>query len=245
SPSERIAPSACATVASPTPRLPRATRWPRASREPTMFDALIEIFATLERNKLRTFLTALSVAWGVFMLVILLGAGRGLENGVEWEFRHVAVNSIWLRGGVTSVPFKGRKPGRDIVFMNTDFDALPSAIPEIDHLTGRFYLWGQFTVRRRDKHSSFEVRGTHPDHQFIEKTIITDGRYLDDADIRERRKVAVIGSAVKSFFFGDASAIGEHIEIRGLDYTVVGVFQDLGGEDEVRQVFVPISTAQL
>jgi putative ABC transport system permease protein len=210
-----------------------------------MLDPLIEIFATLERNKLRTFLTALSVAWGVFMLVVLLGAGRGLENGVEWEFRHVAVNSIWLRGGVTSVPFKGRKPGRDIVFMNADYDVLPRAIPEIDHLTGRFYLWGQFTVSRRGKHSSFQVRGTHPDHRFIEKTIITEGRYLDDADIRERRKVAVIGSIVKDFFFGDANAIGEHISIRGLDYTVVGTFQDLGGEDEVRQIFVPITTAQL
>jgi putative ABC transport system permease protein len=210
-----------------------------------MFDALIEIFATLERNKLRTFLTALSVAWGVFMLVILLGAGRGLENGVEWEFRHVAVNSIWIRGGVTSVPFKGRKPGRDVGFKNADFDALPREIPEIDHITGRFFLWGQFAVSRRGKHSSFEVRGTHPDHQFIEKTIVTAGRYLDDSDIRERRKVAVIGSAVKDLLFGDADAIGDHISIRGLEYTVVGVFQDLGGEDEVRQIVVPISTAQL
>ncbi|HEY3593911.1 MAG TPA: ABC transporter permease [Polyangiaceae bacterium] len=210
-----------------------------------MFDWLSEIFATLQRNKLRTSLTALSVAWGVFMLVVLLAAGRGLQNGVEWDFRHVAVNSIWIRGGVTGIPYKGRRPGRDISFKNSDFEALPREIPGIEYLTGRFYLWGEFMVSRGAKHSSFEVRGTHPDHRYIEKTIIVEGRYIDDADIRERRKVAVIGSLVKQFLFGDVDPVGEAISIRGVRYTVVGVFHDEGGENELRQIFVPITTAQL
>jgi putative ABC transport system permease protein len=210
-----------------------------------MFESLFEIWSTLGKNKLRTLLTALSVAWGMFMLVILLGAGRGLQNGVEWEFRDDAVNAISIAGGPTSLPYKGRRPGRDVGFKTSDYEALPRHISDIDHISGRFYCWGQFTVGHRSKHSSFEVRGAHPDHQYLEKTEVIQGRYLNQRDIDERRKVAVIGSVVKDFLFGNEHAIGEHIRIRGLHYTVVGVFQDAGGEAELRHIFVPISTAQL
>jgi putative ABC transport system permease protein len=210
-----------------------------------MLESLLEILDTLRKNKLRNLLTALSVAWGMFMLVILLGAGQGLQNGVEWEFRHEAVNSLFVAGGVTSIPFKGRRPGRDIGFKNADYEALPRELPNIDHITGRFYLWGEFTVSHRGKHSAFEIRGTHPAHRHLEKTIIVKGRYLDELDIAERRKVAVIGSLVKDFLFENRDPIGEYIKIRGLHYKVVGVFQDVGGEAQLRQIFVPISTAQL
>jgi putative ABC transport system permease protein len=210
-----------------------------------MVEPLIEIWATLQKNKLRTLLTGLTVAWGMFMLVVLLGAGRGLENGVTWEYRHEAVNAISFGGGVTSIPYQGRAPGRDISFKNTDFEALPKEIRDIDHITGRFYLWGDFTVSFHGKHTSFEIRGTHPDHRYLENTEIVEGRYLDALDIAEHRKVAVIGALVRDFLFGSRNPIGEHINIRGLEYTVVGVFKDVGGEDEQRQIFVPISTAQL
>jgi putative ABC transport system permease protein len=210
-----------------------------------MFEPLIEIWSTLEKNKLRTFLTALSVAWGMFMLVILLGAGRGLENGVKWEFRREAVNAISIANGQTSVPWKGRGPGRDISFKTADYEALPKQIPNIDHITGRFYMWGEFTVSYRGKHSPFEVRGTHPDHRYIQNTEMIEGRYLDDLDIAERRKVAVIGSQAKDFLFGSESPIGQHINIHGLECTVVGVFQEVVGEAQQRQIFVPITMAQL
>jgi putative ABC transport system permease protein len=210
-----------------------------------LLEPLFEIFSTLSKNKLRTLLTALSVAWGMFMLVILLGAGRGLQNGVEWEFRDDAVNSISFGGGMTSIPYKGRRPGRDIVFENGDYDALPREIPRIDHISGRFWLWGEYTVSYRDKHSAFDVIGVHPDHRLLEKTEIVRGRYVDEIDIAERRKVAVIGAAVKDFLFGKEDPIGDHINIRGLEYMVVGVFEDIGGEAELRRIFVPISTAQL
>jgi len=210
-----------------------------------MFESLLEILDSLRKNKLRNLLTALSVAWGMFMLVILLGAGRGLQNGVEWEFRHEAVNSIFVGSGLTSIPYKGRRPGRDIAFKNADYEVLPRAIPKIDQITGRFYLWGEYTVSHRGKHSAFDIRGVHPHHQHLEKTVMVEGRYLNALDIAERRKVAVIGSLVKDFLFEKRDAIGELINIRGLQYTVVGVFQDAGGEAQLRQIFVPISTAQL
>jgi putative ABC transport system permease protein len=206
---------------------------------------LDELWSTLRRNKLRTLLTGLSVAWGTFMLVLLLGAGRGLENGVEWEFRDDAVNSIWFFTGRTSIPFAGRGPGRDVRFDNEDFDALSREIPAIEHLTGRFWLYGEFSVRYRDRHAAFDILGAHPDQRFLEKTLMTSGRYLNDRDIAERRKVAVIGDLVRSALFREEDPIGKYVEIRGLAYRVVGVFKDVGGEAELRKVYVPITTAQL
>jgi putative ABC transport system permease protein len=208
-------------------------------------DALQEIFATLSRNRLRTALTALSVAWGMLMLVVLLGAGRGLEKGAAYEFRDDAVNSLWLYPGKTSRPFAGRGPGRDVKLMNDDYEALARNFPSIDHISGRFYLYGEFMVGYGGKHSAFDIRGTHPGHQYLEKTIITGGRFLNDADIQQRRKVCVIGSKVVSFLFGKKQALGEYLNIRGLSYKVVGVFEDVGGEAELKKIYVPITTAQL
>jgi putative ABC transport system permease protein len=208
-------------------------------------DALQEIFATLSRNRLRTALTALSVAWGMLMLVVLLGAGRGLEKGAAYEFRDDAVNSLFLYPGKTSRPFGGRGPGRDVKLMNDDYEALARNFPSIDHITGRFYLYGEFMVSYRGKHSAFDIRGTHPGHQYLEKTIISNGRFLNDADIEQRRKVCVIGSKVKNFLFGEKEALGEYLNIRGLSYKVVGVFEDVGGEAELKKIYVPVTTAQL
>jgi putative ABC transport system permease protein len=205
-----------------------------------------ELFSTLRRNLLRTLLTGLSVAWGTFMLVLLLGAGRGLANGIAYEFRDEAVNSIWAWTGLTSVPFAGRGPNRDIRLMNDDFAALRREIPAIQGLTGRYFMWGEFSVRRAEKHSAFDVIGVHPDHRYIEKTLMIAGRYVNERDIAERRKVAVIGDVVRKILFDEhTDPIGRLIEIRNLPYRVIGVFQDEGGEAELRRIFVPITTAQL
>jgi putative ABC transport system permease protein len=208
-------------------------------------ESLDEILTTIRRNRLRTLLTGLSVAWGMFMLAVLLGAGRGLENGVAWEFRDDAVNSIWVFANKTSRPYAGRAQGRDVRFMNDDFDALERELPGIEHLTGRFFLWGEFAVSYRDKSSAFDIRGAHPAHQYLEKTVLQSGRFLNDRDLAERRKVAVIGERVREILFADEDPLGKFIQIRGLSYQVVGVFEDVGGEGEVRKLYVPITTAQL
>jgi putative ABC transport system permease protein len=206
---------------------------------------LAELLATLAQNRLRTLLTGLSVAWGTLMLVLLLGAGRGLENGIKWEFRDDAVNSIWAWSGLSSIPFAGRGPNRDIRFKNDDFAALKRNVSGIDRLSGRFYMWGEFSVKLGDRHSAFEVLGVHPDHRYLEKTLLIAGRFVNERDIEERRKVAVIGELVRSTLFKLEDPIGKSIEIRGLSYRVVGVFQDEGGEAELRRIYVPITTAQL
>jgi putative ABC transport system permease protein len=208
-------------------------------------DGLREVLDVLGRNKLRTALTALSVAWGIFMLVLLLAAGNGLRHGVEYDFRDDAQNSIWIRQGKTSLPFRGQGPGRPVSFDDTDLEALERDVPGIEYLSGRFYVRGVLPVSRGGRSATFDVRGCHPDHQYMEKTIILAGRFIDDLDVSGRRKVAVIGPSVKEALFGKADPLGEVINVRGVNYTVVGVFEDQGGQGELRRIYIPISTAQL
>jgi putative ABC transport system permease protein len=207
-------------------------------------DTWQEIFETVRRNKLRTALTAFSVAWGIFMLVILLAAGTGLQRGVEHDFRDDALNSIWIHAGRTSLAHDGRGPGRHIRLTNDDYEKV-RAVPGVDRITGRFHLWGNYAVGYENRVSSFDVRGTHGDHQYLEKTEIIAGRFLNDLDVREKRKVAVIGPEVSKFLFRGESPLGKHISINHVQYQVVGVYEDQGGEGELRKIYIPISTAQL
>jgi putative ABC transport system permease protein len=208
------------------------------------WDRWQEIFETLRRNKMRTALTALSVSWGILMLIILLGAGQGLENQVQTNFKDDAVNSIWIRPGRASIPFKGLRPGRKILFTNADLEAVKS-VEGVEHTSGRFYMYGtEYTVNHGTKNASFDARSVHPGHQFLEKTIVTRGRYINDLDIEERRKVCVVGKPVAEFFFGGANPIGKFLTVRGIQYKIVGEFIDEGGEGELQKIFLPITTAQ-
>jgi len=205
-----------------------------------------EIGQVLRRRKLRTGLTAFSVAWGIFMLVILLGAGNGLQRGAEYGFRDDATNSIWVYPGRTSVPHEGHAVGRPVQFTNDDHEAVAEAVSAVEHITSRFYLEGQFVVSRGERHASFDVRSCHPGHQFLENTIIKSGRFLNSLDISERRKVAVIGTIVADALFAKyEDPLGQWIDVRGIPYRVVGVFEDTGGEGELRKIYIPISTAQM
>jgi len=204
-----------------------------------------EIFHTISKNKLRTFLTAFSVSWGIFMLVLLLGFGNGFHQGVEWQFRDDATNSIWIRPGQTSIPYKGIKPGKNIQFTNYDYEEIKRQVPGVEFISSRYYLTGEFTVRYKDKYSSFSVRSCHPDHMYLENTIITEGRFINELDVRERRKVTAIGSEIVETLFGDENPIGKWIDVNRIKYKVVGTYKDEGGENEVRTIYIPISTAQM
>jgi putative ABC transport system permease protein len=208
-------------------------------------DALREVLEVLRRNLLRTSLTALSVAWGIFMLVLLLAAGDGLQHGVEYDFRDDATNSIWIRSAKTSLAYNGKGPGRPVNLEDGDIEAIAREIPGVEYLSGRYYVRGSLPVSRGSETATFDVRGVHPDHQYLERTIILAGRFIDELDVRERKKVAVIGPSVKQALFRDDDPLGEVINVRGANYTVVGVFEDQGGEGELRRIYIPISTAQL
>lgn len=203
-----------------------------------------EIFNSIRRHPLRTILTALGVFWGIFMLVILLGAGQGLQNGVEYEFRDDATNSVWIRRGVTSLPYQGLPKGRQINFTNEDYDMLVDHFEEVDQITGRFYLSGDQTITYGKKALSYSVRAVHPGHRYIENTLVESGRYINETDIREYRKVAVVGAVVQKDLFGEEPPLGKEIKIGNIVYTVVGAYTDTGGDDEMRIIYIPISTAQ-
>ncbi|MCB9675529.1 MAG: ABC transporter permease [Alphaproteobacteria bacterium] len=195
------------------------------------------------RNRVRTALTSLSVAWGIFMLVLLLGFGKGLQNNVEYEFRDDATNSVWIYPGKTTKPFDGYPVGRRLGFTNRDHDAIAVGIEGVEHITSRFYPGGDL-VRWGERDGSFEVRATHPDHKYLENTIIVGGRFLNDRDIDEKRKVAVVGREVVKQLFRGADPLGEWITVRGVLFRVVGVFEDTGGDDEEAMIYLPITTAQ-
>jgi len=207
-------------------------------------DTLQEILDTVRKNKLRTLLTGFSVAWGILMLVVLLGSGQGLVHGVEYGFRDDATNSIWMRSGQTSLPYRGMRPGRTVQFTNEDHETIVSSIPGVEHITSRFFIRGNLTVAYKGQTSSYNVRSVHPDHQYLEKTIVTQGRFINDLDIAEFRKVAVIGDRVQAQLFKGAAAMGEYIEVNGIPFRIVGVFRDEGSEGEAETIYLPISTAQ-
>ncbi len=211
-----------------------------------MFDADTwhEILDTIRANKLRSFLTGFSVAWGIFMLIILLGSGEGLSHGIEYQFRDDAINSIWVFPGQTSVATKGLQPGRRVQLTNDDFSEIRNGINGVEHITSRFYIGGTLKVRYRDRTSSFDVRCTHPDHLYLEKTIMTEGRFINELDLKEFRKVTVLGVRVVDAMFKKEPPIGKNIEINGVAFKVVGIFRDEGGENEQEKIYLPITTAQ-
>ena len=211
-----------------------------------LIDRWIEIISVIRRNKLRTFLTGFSVTWGIFMLIILLGSGHGLENGVHDQFKSSAVNTLWVWGGETSKAYKGYKPGREISFKNEDYTDIIANVDGVEHISGRLHVWGDNTVTYKGEYGDFEMRSVHPDYGIIERVILIEGRFINDIDIRKNRKVATIGLAVKEALFKqDEEVIGEHINIRGIPFKVVGVFTDDDGrQDNQRVVYLPVTTSQ-
>ncbi len=207
------------------------------------WDKWQEIISTISKNKLRTFLTGFSVAWGIFMLIILLGSGQGLKNGVEEQFADDATNSIWVYPRQTSMAYKGYKPGRRIELTNTDIERTKNSFSNIDNITGRVYVNAQ-NISYKNNYGSYSIRSVHPAHKILENTEVTRGRYINQPDIDKFRKSAVIGSLVAKDLFKDEDPIGKYIHIDNIPFKVVGVFTDKGGESEMRVIYLPITTAQ-
>jgi putative ABC transport system permease protein len=205
-----------------------------------------EILSTIKKNKLRTFLTGFAVAWGIFMLIILLGSGKGLENGVYDQFRGGANNGIWISSGMTSKEFKGLQAGRLIRFTNDDYKLLKGSVRDHEYMSSRMFL-GNTITSYKNEYGSFYLSPCHPDYGNIKEIEMVQGRFLNNIDINEFRKVAVIGEKVKEDLFKkpDTVAIGEYINVNGVLFKVVGVFHDFGRDDhELRRIYIPISTAQ-
>ncbi|MEO8147368.1 MAG: ABC transporter permease [Bacteroidia bacterium] len=202
-----------------------------------------EILHTISKNKLRTFLTALSVAWGIFILIILLGSGQGLRNGAQYQFMGDAINSIWINGGTTSLPYKGLQPGRDIELTNEDYDWIREKINGIDRITGTSQGRQSRVLTYGKEHAGFMVRSCYADHRFLENVKMISGRFINDVDVAQCRKVCAIGIPVREALFKKEDPIGKFIAADGISYKVVGVFYDQGRGD-LDRIYIPVSTAQ-
>ena len=203
-----------------------------------------EIFETLRKNKLRTFLTGLSVASGIFILVILLGFSSGIENGVTSEFQQDATNEISVRTRRTTKGYKGLNPGRYIQLKDSDFDDISRDYKSsLEYKSASYSIWGG-QVAYKNETGNYRVRGVLPDEQFIENATLTKGRFLNRSDINEGKKVAVIGNKVNTDLFKGSNPIGENVSIFGINFKVVGVYTDPGGEREESNVFLPLTTVQ-
>lgn len=213
-------------------------------------DALQEIFYGLSRNKLRTFLTGFGVFWGIFMLILLLGAGKGMQNGIEQEFSSDAQNSVWIWARRTSVPYQGLATGRDIRFTQSDLDAIKREIPEILYISAENPLggWGggDVLVKSKTRAENYGVYGVADDYFKIKaKQDLLEGRKLNELDQGEVRKVATIGSIVADNLFPGEDPVGHTIEINKISFTVVGVFHDEGENGrQGERVYIPMSLYQ-
>ena len=208
-----------------------------------MRELLLEIWTSVRRNKLRTFLTGFSVAWGIFMLVILLGSGNGLKNGVESNFGDYATNSIDLYGGWTSKPWEGYDRNRRIRLTNRDLEILEREFPEVEQVAANTWLSSK-KIAYEGEFMDVSLRGSLPEVARIEGIKVARGRFINDADIRDYRKSALIDEATSLVLFKGADPLGKFVRVDSLTFKIVGVTQG----DAMRNnavCIIPLSTGQL
>ncbi|WP_442844458.1 ABC transporter permease [Leeuwenhoekiella sp. H156] len=212
-------------------------------------DSWDEIIEALSRNWFRTALTAFGVLWGIFILVILLAAGKGLENGVKKDFGNIATNSMFMWTQTISKPYKGLPKGRRFSYDLDDVAAIKQSIPELRFVSPRNQLGGfggANNVVRGINTGAFNVYGDYPEYIEQQPMNITSGRFLNYGDIEARRKVAVIGEGVRNALYDKGEDfIGTYIKINGVNFMVVGTYAVVASngdsEEEQKQIYVPFT----
>jgi putative ABC transport system permease protein len=202
-----------------------------------------EIFQAIGKNKLRTALSGFTISFAILLFTLLFGVGNGLKHTFEEQFAGDANNSVYIRTGRTTKPFKGLQSGRriqlrneDSKFMNENFeDEIQFFSPNIERRMRAIY---------KGEQNSYSVRGVYPDYQPLESAEIQEGRFLTYLDIENKAKVIAIGRLVEKDLFGQLSALGKNINLDGLSYKVVGIFNDPGGDNDERYIYAPFTTIQ-
>ncbi|MGD1961678.1 MAG: ABC transporter permease [Fulvivirga sp.] len=207
-----------------------------------------EIFEAIRKNKMRTFATAFGVFWGILMLILLLGAGQGLQNGVQRSMLLDAINSIWIIPTRTSMSYQGMPSGRDHPFQEEDLTSIADNTTGIEFMSPENWLAGNYLVRYKNRGTAFGVFGASSDYfdiKVTQKTIA--GRPLNRLDDAENRKVCLIGNRVAESLFDEGQPIvGEYLNIKGVMFRVVGVFkfEASNGMDQAQRIYIPFSTFQ-
>lgn len=211
-----------------------------------------EIGHALAKNKVRSLLTAFGVFWGIFMLIVMAGAGNGLTNGLVEGVAKFATNSAIMWTERTGEPYKGYKRGRHWNMDSEDLEIVRSKVPEVDILTPKNFgsdsNSGPNTIRGT-RNGSYNIKGDYPDYIRIDPVTIVKGRWINEIDIREKRKVCAIGTKVyETMFNPDENPLGEYLKVSGVYYQVIGVIKpetriNINGRTE-ESVFIPFTTMQ-
>ncbi|MBD8389290.1 ABC transporter permease [Dysgonomonas sp. BGC7] len=210
------------------------------------FDSLREILSTISKNKLRTFLTGIAVAWGIFMLIILLAAGNGLKNGVTSNFSHRAKNSVTLWPGWTSMPYNGMPSNRNIKFDYKDYDLIRNKIPEVQYVSVR--VDQSVTISYEKEYGAWSLNGVTEEAAYINniEVLTGNGRFLNKIDVQNRRKVVVISPDMKKVLFKDQDPIGKYIVANNsIAFRVIGVYDDSNTFSNNPPAYIPFTTAQM
>ncbi len=209
-------------------------------------DSWQEIFHTLQKNKLRSFLTGFGVFWGILILMVLLGVGRGLEKAVLKQYKGRATNSLWMFPGATSIGFEGLPAGRTITVYQEHVEEMHQVVQGIDLAVARNNLSGNYLVSRKNHFGRYTVFGTTDDYFEIDLQEVTRGRKLNPKDEEGSRKVATIGQRVASLFFEpEEEPLGQYILINGVSFRVVGIYDDGGDVNAGYEVvWIPFQTFQ-
>ncbi|NVN17864.1 FtsX-like permease family protein [Muricauda sp. HICW] len=208
-----------------------------------------EIIEVLTTNVWRTIFTAFGVCWGIFILIVLLAAGKGLENGIKQDFGNIATNTMFMWTRATTKGYEGLPKGRSFEFKISDVQALRDNVPNLRFISPRNQLGGfggNNNVVRGIRTGAYNVYGDYPEIINQDPMAVTSGRFLNYNDIREKRKVAVIGLGVKNDLYDkEEDALGTYIKIQGVNFMVIGTYKKNnsgGGEEGQKEIFVPFTS---
>ena len=209
-----------------------------------MLDLWQEIYGTIKRNKLRTFLTGFAVAWGIFMLIVLLGAGNGLIHAFEQNASERALNSIRLGGGWTTKSYAGLKEGRRIRMENKDLNATERYFPDNIITAGATLQQGDVNISFGQEYINISLMGVHPNYVQSEAIKTATGRFINQNDVKERRKVIILHKKSAEILFkkSHTEPVGRFVNVGGVAYRVAGLYEDQGDQSSV--AFIPFSTLQ-
>lgn len=212
-------------------------------------DKYKEIWETLSRNKRRSILTGFGVLWGIFMYIVMMGVGNGFQNGMNTIFSEITPNALFLFPNQTSVEYKGFNSGRLWQMSNDDVTAIRQNIPEIEFVSGLLQKGGENLTVRGEKSGNYTINGIENSYSHINPMPLSHGRYFNDLDIKEKRKMCIIGNHIYEELFNEGEyPVGKRIAVDGVYYTVVGVVNPSGnislGSDGRETVYIPSTTFQ-
>ena len=210
-----------------------------------MFDLDLwrEIFQSMNKNRTRSLLSGFTVAFAILLFAILFGISNGLSNTFAEAFKDDAINNIVIWPGQTTKAYKGLQSGRQIQLKNEDAQYIKDEFGDkVQFMTSR--VMKNVTASFRNEKGNYTIRAIHPDNIYIEQNKVKEGRYINQRDIDNGTKVVIIGRLVEEKLFTKATALGKYLNLSGIQYKVVGVYTDDGGDDEENMLYIPLSTAQ-